>query len=87
MLFCVSGKFYSNETGTRQYSLAVWSTFAEIHSRYPYLGLLEFPVRICDAYTSQHTRDVPNLSYEYDCDLITGFCARVYMYVTYGMRS
>ena len=24
-------------------------------------------------YISQHTRDVSNLSYEYDCDLITGF--------------
>ena len=24
-------------------------------------------------YTSQHTRDVPNLSYEYDCNLLTGF--------------
>ena len=36
-----------------------------------YLGLLEFLVRICDAL--QHTRDVPNLSDEYDCDLITGF--------------
>ena len=36
-----------------------------------YLGLLEFLVRVCDAL--QHTRDVPNLSDEYDCDLITGF--------------
>ena len=24
-----------NKTGTRQYTQAVWSTFAEIHSRYP----------------------------------------------------
>ena len=24
-----------NKTGTRQYTRAVWSTFAEIHSRYP----------------------------------------------------
>ena len=24
-------------------------------------------------YISQHTRDVPNLSCEYDCDLVTGF--------------
>ena len=38
-----------------------------------YLGLLEFSVRICDALQSQHTRDVANLSYEYDCDLVTGF--------------
>ena len=36
-----------------------------------YLGLLEFPVRICDALQPEHTRDVPNLSY--DCDLITTF--------------
>ena len=35
------------------------------------LGLLEFTVRICDAYTSQHIRDLLNLSH--DCDLITVF--------------
>ena len=52
------------------------------------VGLLEFPVRICDALQSQHTRDAPNLSY--DCHLITAFigffCSRVYMYV-YGMLN
>ena len=36
------------------------------------LELLEFTVRMMP-YTSQHTRDVPNLAYGYDCDLITGF--------------
>ena len=52
----------SNKTGTRQCSWAVWSTFAEIHSTHPnalmhYLGLLEFPVRICDAsHIKKHTR-------------------------------
>ena len=43
-----------NKTGTRQCTRAVWSTLAEIHSNHPdslmhYLGLLEFPVKICDA--------------------------------------
>ena len=51
-------------------SLSLAPTSSLIH----YLGLLEFPVRICDALQPQYTRDVPiNLSYEYDCDLITGF--------------
>ena len=35
-----------------------------------YLGLLEFPVRFVMPYTSQHTRDVLNLSYEYDYVLL-----------------
>ena len=40
-----------------------------------YLGLLEFPVRIwCLTHHNTHEPGaVPNLSYEYDCDLITGF--------------
>ena len=51
------------KTGTRQYTRADWSTFAEIHSRYPpgslmhYLELLEFPVRICDTlHITTHMR-------------------------------
>ena len=38
------------QTGIRQYTQAVWSTFAKIHSTHPasLMGLLEFPVRICD---------------------------------------
>ena len=44
-------KYILNKTSTRQYTRAVWSTYAEIHSRYPPrfidAGLLEFPVRIC----------------------------------------
>ena len=64
-----------NKTGTRQCTWAIWSTFADIHSTHPgalmyYLGLLEFPVRICDAsHVKTHTRPthVPNLSH--DCDL------------------
>ena len=52
------GEVSLNKTGTRQCTRAVGSTFAEtpgalIH----YLGLLEFPVRICDAsHITTHTR-------------------------------
>ena len=52
-----------------------------------YLGLVEFPVRICLRHHNTHET---YLIYpmKYDCDLITGFLfalAGVYMYV-YGMR-
>ena len=59
---------------TRLALASILGPFGIIHSIFRfYLGLLEFPVRICDALQSQNTRDVPNLSYEYDCDLTTGF--------------
>ena len=51
----------NNKTGTRRCTWAVWSTFAEIHSTH-WNFRLEFVT-----HTSQHTRDLPNLSY--DCDL------------------
>ena len=59
--------------GEGQCTRAVRSTFADIHPTHPaalmhYLGLVEFPVRICDASFTTHTRpNIPNLSY--DCDL------------------
>ena len=53
--------FINNKTGTCQCTRAVWSTFAEIHSTH-WNFRLEFVT-----HTSQHTRDLPNLSY--DCDL------------------
>ena len=50
----------NNKTGTCQCTRAVWSTFAEIHSNHPgalmhYLGLLEFPVRMCNSHITTHT--------------------------------
>ena len=59
------GEVSFNKISTRHCTWAVnWSKFAEtpgslIHC----LGLPEFPVRICDPRTLQHTRDLPNLSY------------------------
>ena len=77
-----------NKTDIRQYTRAVWSTFAEICSRYPprFIDALFGVTEISGfkmPYTSQHTRDVPNLSaYKYDCDLITGFSfALMFIYV------
>ena len=54
--------FQSNKTGTRQCTWAVWSTFAAIHSTHWNNVQLEFVT-----HTSQHTRELPNLSC--DCDL------------------
>ena len=63
-------------------SILVWSTFGEIHSRYPprfiyalfIWGYWNFRLEFVMPYTSQYTRDVPShLSYEYGCHLITGF--------------
>ena len=63
----------NNKTGTSQYTRAVWSTFAEIHSIHPgalmhYLGLIYWDIRLefMMPHTSQHTRDLPNLSYDSD---------------------
>ena len=76
-----------NKTGTRQYTWAIWRTFAEIHSRYTprfidhaLFGVLEFPVRICDALPiTTHTTHTRLIYPEYDCGLITGFpCALVF---------
>ena len=57
-----------NKTGTRQYTQAVWSTFAEIHSRYSprsidalFWGYWNFRLEFVMPYISQHTRDVPNI--------------------------
>ena len=40
---------------------------------YTIWGYWNFRLEFVMPYISQHTRDVPNLSYGYDCDLITGF--------------
>ena len=40
---------------------------------YTIWGYWNFRLEFVMPCTPQHTRDVPNLSYEYDCDLITGF--------------
>ena len=60
-----------NKTGTRQYTRAVCSTFAEIHSTHPgslAFGYWNFRLDFVMPHTSQHTRDL-----YYDCDLITAF--------------
>ena len=53
-------KWIWNKNGTRQCTRAVWSPFADIHSTHPTaLGLLEFPVRICDiSHITTHTRPI-----------------------------
>ena len=53
-------KWIWNKNGTRQCTRAVWSPFADIHSTHPSaLGLLEFPVRICDiSHITTHTRPI-----------------------------
>ena len=40
---------------------------------YTIWGYWNFRLEFVMPCAPQHTRDVPNLSYEYDCDLITGF--------------
>ena len=57
----IERNFIGNKTGTRQYTRAVWSTFAEIHpgSLIHCLGLPEFPIRIYDAlHITAHTRRI-----------------------------
>ena len=59
--------FINHKTGTRQCTRAVWSTFAEIRSNHPgalmyYIwGYWNFRLEFV-THTSQHTRDLPNLS-------------------------
>ena len=53
----------NNRTGTRQYARAV---IVEI-----YLGLLEFPVGICDASHDNTYETYLIFPMKYDCDFIT----------------
>ena len=71
VMFLRPNKFW-NKTGTRQYTQAVWSTFAGIHSAQPgalirYLGYWNFRLEFVMPHISQQTWDLANLSY--DCDL------------------
>ena len=65
----------NKKTGTRQYTRAV---IVEIYSSHPgslmhYLGLLEFPVGICDASHDNSYETYLIFPMKYDCDLITAF--------------
>ena len=77
-----------NKTGTRQYTRAVCSAFAEIHSTHPgsLVGLLEFPVRFCDAsHITTHSRPILWLR-SHHCLYRICFRSRVYMYYVYGIH-